>query len=197
MERNKALMLQQRREMYAQSKLISETTKEMLSDAKSSFSSSTRSTPSSSSSSSSAKSSYAMCKFPLLSFFFSLSRSLPIFLFLIFLHIIPIVSSTEDDFLNNLTSKISLKLRDEVIEQELNHKLNDNHIKTKLLKSMDEYLETELSSFNCQVCYEVMRPPDHLPILLFPCGHTFCEKCLKEHLKVRTKPEQQTCPYCR
>lgn len=108
-----------------------------------------------------------------------------------------IVTSNEDDFLNNLTSKISLKLRDEVIERELNNKLNDQNIKSKLLKSLDEYFEKELSSFNCQICYEIMKAPLNLPILLFPCGHTFCEACLLSHLKGKTQPQQQTCPYCR
>lgn len=108
-----------------------------------------------------------------------------------------IVSSTEDDFLASLTSKISLKLREEVIEQELNQKLSDNNIKDKLLKSLDEYFETELSSFNCQICFEIMKPPENLPYLLFPCGHTFCEMCLNSHLKDKTRPELRTCPYCR
>ncbi|OMJ92978.1 hypothetical protein SteCoe_4201 [Stentor coeruleus] len=38
-----------------------------------------------------------------------------------------------------------------------------------------------------------MLPKDHAPILLFPCGHTFCKQCIDHNIKVG----KRTCPVCR
>ncbi len=38
-----------------------------------------------------------------------------------------------------------------------------------------------------------MVPPVHTPILIFPCGHTFCTTCLAAHCKAN----RANCPYCR
>ena len=43
----------------------------------------------------------------------------------------------------------------------------------------------------CCICYELMIPPTRCPILLFPCGHTFCALCLDQC------PDAVLCPYCR
>lgn len=37
--------------------------------------------------------------------------------------------------------------------------------------ALDTFLVHELESQNtCPVCYELMVPPDHAPMMLFPCG---------------------------
>jgi hypothetical protein len=42
---------------------------------------------------------------------------------------------------------------------------------------------------------ELMTSPTHTPMLLFPCGHTFCRECIGRHdSNPRKKPN---CPYCR
>ncbi|KAH0792152.1 anther-specific proline-rich protein APG-like [Histomonas meleagridis] len=33
----------------------------------------------------------------------------------------------------------------------------------------------------CPVCYEVMKPPNHMPLILFPCGHTLCKTCIQAY----------------
>ena len=38
-----------------------------------------------------------------------------------------------------------------------------------------------------------MLPKSHSPILLFPCGHTFCKECIDHAFK----SNQQKCPLCR
>mmetsp|Transcript_12740 Transcript_12740/g.14631 ORF Transcript_12740/g.14631 Transcript_12740/m.14631 type:complete len:210 (+) Transcript_12740:97-726(+) len=38
-----------------------------------------------------------------------------------------------------------------------------------------------------------MLPPSRSPILLFPCGHTFCRACILHH----TKTNNNKCPVCR
>ncbi|KAJ8025310.1 hypothetical protein HOLleu_35484 [Holothuria leucospilota] len=40
----------------------------------------------------------------------------------------------------------------------------------------------------CSRCGQHMIPPDHIPTLLIPCGHTFCEPCAEDRIK---------CPFCR
>ncbi|EFJ40230.1 hypothetical protein VOLCADRAFT_108265 [Volvox carteri f. nagariensis] len=61
--------------------------------------------------------------------------------------------------------------------------------------ALDTFLVKELESQNtCPVCYELMVPPQHAPVMLFPCGHSFCGRCLEQHID-RNKKTQ--CPICR
>ncbi|GMH50080.1 hypothetical protein TrRE_jg1184 [Triparma retinervis] len=65
-----------------------------------------------------------------------------------------------------------------------------------LAASMENYLAGELMTHQCQICYELMAPPHHTPTLLFPCGHTFCNKCV-ERSKEGKEGKKGKCPYCR
>lgn len=40
-------------------------------------------------------------------------------------------------------------------------------------------------------------PQANGPVLLFPCGHTFCDACLKQHTSKHANPGKAPCPYCR
>ena len=62
----------------------------------------------------------------------------------------------------------------------------------KVLK-LEGFLAKEIASHTCPICYELMVPPNHAPLLLFPCGHTFCTVCLREH----ERHAKRRCPYCR
>ena len=53
-------------------------------------------------------------------------------------------------------------------------------------------LQNELQQHTCPVCFEPMLPPDRSPMLLFPCGHTFCQECLE-----KTLDSKNACPTCR
>jgi hypothetical protein len=44
-----------------------------------------------------------------------------------------------------------------------------------LSERMELYLEAELGTHTCKICFELMVSPVHTPVLLFPCGHTFCK----------------------
>jgi hypothetical protein len=44
-----------------------------------------------------------------------------------------------------------------------------------LAERMESYLEAELGTHTCKICFELMVSPVHTPVLLFPCGHTFCK----------------------
>lgn len=60
--------------------------------------------------------------------------------------------------------------------------------------SVSAYLDGELESHACSICYELMEPPVRSPILLFPCGHTLCKDCLAHHLAAS---RASTCALCR
>ena len=55
------------------------------------------------------------------------------------------------------------------------------------------YLDTELQTHSCPVCYQLMAPPHKDPVLLFPCGHSFCAQCVDGHIA----KGHNTCPFCR
>ncbi|XP_078655621.1 uncharacterized protein LOC144902216 [Branchiostoma floridae x Branchiostoma belcheri] len=47
--------------------------------------------------------------------------------------------------------------------------------------------ETSIDTHKCQVCSSLMVPPNHRPMLVIPCGHTFCTACVRH---------TDTCPGC-
>lgn len=58
----------------------------------------------------------------------------------------------------------------------------------------EKTISKEIESNTCGICYELMVPPLNSPMLLFPCGHTFCKSCIylpnnKQHIN--------KCPFCR
>ena len=108
------------------------------------------------------------------------------------------------DMLNRLADRISTRLREELkveIERECKGegggggggRGGDSALAGHNSSSVQQFLSSELQSHSCPVCFELMCPPDRNPILLFPCGHTFCETCIKTHEKKNNKK----CPYCR
>jgi len=54
---------------------------------------------------------------------------------------------------------------------------------------IERSLEQEIKSHICGICYDLMKPPNRNPILLFPCGHTLCEECITQHKKT-----SKSCP---
>jgi hypothetical protein len=61
---------------------------------------------------------------------------------------------------------------------------------------VERFLEKHIATNTCPICFELMAGKEHQPMLLFPCGHTFCARCLHTHL--RQKPAgSSTCPFCR
>lgn len=43
---------------------------------------------------------------------------------------------------------------------------------------MEKTIAEEVENNTCAICYELMVPPHYSPILLFPCGHSFCKTCV-------------------
>mmetsp|Transcript_20227 Transcript_20227/g.43769 ORF Transcript_20227/g.43769 Transcript_20227/m.43769 type:complete len:233 (+) Transcript_20227:302-1000(+) len=65
---------------------------------------------------------------------------------------------------------------------------------------MESYLASQLMSHTCPICYELMKGENRAPVLVFPCGHTFCSCCLTKYCgghKTNQVGQQKTCPCCR
>jgi hypothetical protein len=110
-------------------------------------------------------------------------------------------SKHNTNFLNRLTDKLSERIREEIQkefrETTLLNSNNGDAAREAIEVKMDSYLRAELSTYVCKICYELMKSPA-VPILLFPCGHTFCKACVSEcKKKVNVKGGIFTCPYCR
>ena len=93
-------------------------------------------------------------------------------------------SSSNPNLLTEITLKLSEKLQNELNN---NRKCNENR-DNRLEKNLSKEIETN----TCPICYELMVPPRNSPILLFPCGHTFCKSCVGTNNK-----NVQKCPCCR
>lgn len=61
---------------------------------------------------------------------------------------------------------------------------------------VERFLENHLATNTCPICFELMTGKQQAPMLLFPCGHTFCACCLNKHLSHRAAGTS-TCPFCR
>jgi hypothetical protein len=90
--------------------------------------------------------------------------------------------------------------------------MSNADVRATVAEKMESYLEAELSTHTCKICFELMTSPVHTPILLFPCGHTFCQQCMDTHINGSKAPgageianvarsssscNGKSCPYCR
>ena len=76
--------------------------------------------------------------------------------------------------LDRLTERISVRLRAE-IEQELRQEGVSRHTQQDAEAGVERLLAGELGSQTCAICMELMLAPARPPVMLFPCGHTFCK----------------------
>lgn len=64
------------------------------------------------------------------------------------------------------------------ITQRFKEEMNIKSIKpqqTQQQIKLEQTISKEVESNTCPICFELMVPPNYSPILLFPCGHTFCK----------------------
>lgn len=100
-----------------------------------------------------------------------------------------------DQVLNKVTERLTMRLRSELSDELRREITLEAEKKAELAGKLESfvaaaaaarvpgsnalrlhlcsYLDTELQTHQCPVCYELMQPPMREPILLFPCGHTF------------------------
>ena len=102
---------------------------------------------------------------------------------------------------SNLLTQITLKLS-EKMQKELKQTKEPKIRKEDL--QMEKTISKEIETNTCPICYELMVPPKNSPILLFPCGHTFCKVCVYSQnnnpqiYKSQNNSSQiQKCPCCR
>ena len=97
-----------------------------------------------------------------------------------------------DDFFDKLTQKLAGHIKEE-IKREMKGSIHNSDIRDVVADKMESYLNAELHTHTCKICEEVMRSPDKTPMILFPCGHTFCKLCIHGSNNRR----RNECPYCR
>eukprot|EP01035_Chromulina_nebulosa_P028313 gene28313-37367_t len=105
----------------------------------------------------------------------------------------------DNDFLNRLTHRLTTQIREEVKKEiyDLGTTRENTVHSYNVTERIESYLQQELSSTHtCKICFELMTAPENTPILLFPCGHTFCKQCIEKHCRDANK-RNKCCPYCR
>lgn len=86
------------------------------------------------------------------------------------------------------------------ITDKLHQELTNNQQKVAKDNQVGSLISKEIEQNTCGICYELMVPPTYSPILLFPCGHTFCKHCVYTSNKHHPNHRQLTiskCPMCR
>ena len=95
--------------------------------------------------------------------------------------------------LTKLTERIAIRLRSELRNEAEESTKYDEGTKRDISNKMESFLQNELQQHTCPVCFEPMLPPNKPPMLLFPCGHTFCAECIEKQKRIA----KHSCPFCR
>ena len=87
-----------------------------------------------------------------------------------------------------MTERISDRLRSE-IRDELEREATEMEQSRAAGRSdaadrVERHLMGEMASQTCPICMELMLSPK-TPMLLFPCGHTFCAACRTESVAAK------------
>ena len=96
--------------------------------------------------------------------------------------------------MERITERLTDKLKFEIREELKREGDAQKNVERRRCAQLEGFLAKELETHTCPICYEMMSGEMRSPQLLFPCGHTFCEKCLKHHLD---RERKSTCPFCR
>ena len=99
----------------------------------------------------------------------------------------------DEDVLTKLTERIAIRLRSELRNEAEESTKYDEGAKRDVSKRIESFLQNELQQHTCPVCFEPMLPPNKSPMLLFPCGHTFCAECIEKQKRIA----KHCCPFCR
>ena len=99
----------------------------------------------------------------------------------------------DEDVLTKLTERIAIRLRSELRNEVEENAKYDEGTKRDISNKMESFLQNELQQHTCPVCFEPMLPPNKPPMLLFPCGHTFCAECIEKQKRIA----KHSCPFCR
>ena len=81
------------------------------------------------------------------------------------------------DMLNALADTVAERLKT-TWQPTVNHKQQQ--------KSIQERSESGIASHSCPLCEKLMTGPRHTPMAAIPCGHTYCQTCLRDCKKCPT-----------
>lgn len=81
------------------------------------------------------------------------------------------------DMLNALADTVAQKLKSS-LQPTVNHK--------RVQQSVDGDTESDIASHFCPLCNKMMSGVKYTPMAAIPCGHTFCQSCLRECKKCPT-----------
>ena len=98
----------------------------------------------------------------------------------------------ENSASSNILSEITLKLSEKIQSEFSQYQSKDKKLRNHDIQ-MEKTISKEIETNTCPICYELMVPPKNSPILLFPCGHTFCKVCVY----MQNNKQIQKCPCCR
>ena len=92
---------------------------------------------------------------------------------------------SENSYLGkNLSSESFNALADKIAERMQIKEKSSNEISESM---PDSETDKPMTNHVCSVCKTLMAPPQHSPIAIIPCGHTFCQICVSNCSK---------CPQC-
>lgn len=81
------------------------------------------------------------------------------------------------DMLNVLADTVAERLKT-TLQPTVTHKQQQ--------KSIQESSESGIASHSCPLCEKLMTGPRHTPMAAIPCGHTYCQTCLRDCKKCPT-----------
>ena len=81
------------------------------------------------------------------------------------------------DMLNALADTVAERLKVS-LQPSVSHKQQQ--------KNTQENNESGIASHSCPLCEKLMSGPRHTPMAAIPCGHTFCQACLRDCKKCPT-----------
>eukprot|EP01025_Chloroclados_australasicus_P019051 TRINITY_DN2022_c0_g2_i1.p2 TRINITY_DN2022_c0_g2~~TRINITY_DN2022_c0_g2_i1.p2 ORF type:complete len:312 (-),score=46.39 TRINITY_DN2022_c0_g2_i1:742-1677(-) len=94
-------------------------------------------------------------------------------------------SKSAEQIIDRVTGHLMVKIKQEILEEMKNDTAGQKY---------ERFLAAEIESHTCPICYELMVAPKNAPILLYPCGHSFCKVCVDSH---RNSYHKDQCPCCR
>eukprot|EP00741_Cyanophora_paradoxa_P003520 tig00000711_g3418.t1 len=104
------------------------------------------------------------------------------------------VNALPEQLLDRLTERLTNRLRIE-LKEELRRETQPYDANTEQAAArIERHLAADVEAQTCPICYDLMVPPAKSPIILFPCGHSFCEQCVTNHTQTH---QRDKCPVCR
>ncbi|CAH1788166.1 unnamed protein product [Owenia fusiformis] len=83
--------------------------------------------------------------------------------------------------------KAELNVKDTHKNKSDYHATGNSKVHQSSSQGRDSHSDHQLQSHICQICSRTMIPPTHSPMMIIPCGHTYCKCCIEA---------QDQCPTC-